>query len=70
VLIVNINPGGPAGGSGTQYFVGEFDGTNSFAIRTISKKPLSGSTTGAISTPASRGQTFPSPMEGAFSSRG
>ena len=26
VLIVNINPGGPAGGSGTQYFVGEFDG--------------------------------------------
>ena len=27
VLVVNINPGGPAGGSGTQYFVGEFDGT-------------------------------------------
>ncbi len=27
VLIVNINPGGPAGGSGTQYFIGEFDGT-------------------------------------------
>jgi fructan beta-fructosidase len=27
VLIVNINPGGPAGGSGAQYFVGEFDGT-------------------------------------------
>lgn len=27
VLIVNINPGGPAGGSGTQYFVGDFDGT-------------------------------------------
>lgn len=26
VLIVNINPGGPAGGSGTQYFVGDFDG--------------------------------------------
>ncbi|MEP7344519.1 MAG: glycoside hydrolase family 32 protein, partial [Gemmatimonadaceae bacterium] len=26
VLIVNINPGGPVGGSGTQYFVGEFDG--------------------------------------------
>ncbi len=26
VLIVNINPGGPAGGSGCQYFVGEFDG--------------------------------------------
>jgi fructan beta-fructosidase len=26
VLVVNINPGGPAGGSGCQYFVGEFDG--------------------------------------------
>jgi fructan beta-fructosidase len=29
VLIVNLNPGGPNGGSGTQYFVGDFDG-NSF----------------------------------------
>ncbi len=26
VLICNINPGGPFGGSGIQYFVGEFDG--------------------------------------------
>jgi len=26
VLIVNINPGGPNGGSATQYFVGDFDG--------------------------------------------
>ena len=26
VLLCNINPGGPFGGSGTQYFVGEFDG--------------------------------------------
>ncbi|MCB0657025.1 MAG: glycoside hydrolase family 32 protein [Saprospiraceae bacterium] len=26
VLIVNINPGGPNGGSGSQYFIGEFDG--------------------------------------------
>jgi fructan beta-fructosidase len=26
VLIVNLNPGGPNGGSATQYFVGEFDG--------------------------------------------
>jgi fructan beta-fructosidase len=26
VLIVNVNPGGPAGGSGVQYFVGSFDG--------------------------------------------
>ncbi|HSI27037.1 MAG TPA: GH32 C-terminal domain-containing protein, partial [Aeromicrobium sp.] len=27
VLIVNLNPGGPAGGSGAQYFVGGFDGS-------------------------------------------
>ena len=27
VLIVSINPGGPNGGSATQYFVGNFDGT-------------------------------------------
>jgi fructan beta-fructosidase len=27
ILVVNINPGGVAGGSGTQYFVGRFDGT-------------------------------------------
>lgn len=26
VLICNINPGGPFGGSGTQYFIGDFDG--------------------------------------------
>ena len=27
VLVVNVGSGAPAGGSGTQYFVGEFDGT-------------------------------------------
>ncbi len=27
LLIVNLNPGGPNGGSATQYFVGDFDGT-------------------------------------------
>lgn len=27
VLIVNLNPGGPNGGSATQYFIGEFNGT-------------------------------------------
>lgn len=26
ILIVNLNPGGPNGGSATQYFVGDFDG--------------------------------------------
>ncbi|MCH5239167.1 MAG: glycoside hydrolase family 32 protein [Muribaculaceae bacterium] len=28
VLIVSVNPGGPASGSGTMYFVGDFDGKN------------------------------------------
>jgi fructan beta-fructosidase len=28
VLLVNLNPGGPNGGSATQYFVGDFDGIN------------------------------------------
>lgn len=27
VLVINLNPGGPAGGSGAQYFIGQFDGT-------------------------------------------
>ncbi|MCC8117864.1 MAG: DUF4980 domain-containing protein [Bacteroidales bacterium] len=27
VLLCNINPGGPYGGSATQYFIGDFDGT-------------------------------------------
>lgn len=31
VLVVNINPGGPAGGSGCQYFVGAFDGNRFIA---------------------------------------
>lgn len=31
VLIVSINPGGPNGGSATQYFVGDFDG-NKFVL--------------------------------------
>ncbi|MGB1449800.1 MAG: glycoside hydrolase family 32 protein [Flavobacteriaceae bacterium] len=28
VLLVSINPGGPNGGSSTQYFIGDFDGIN------------------------------------------
>lgn len=28
VLLVSINPGGPQGGSATQYFIGDFDGKN------------------------------------------
>lgn len=32
VLIVNLNPGGPNGGSATQYFIGEFDGNRFIPI--------------------------------------
>lgn len=39
VLLVSINPGGPNGGSATQYFVGEFDGTD-FIIDENFKKSL------------------------------
>jgi fructan beta-fructosidase len=34
VLIVNLNPGGPNGGSATQYFVGDFDGSKFVPIDT------------------------------------
>ncbi len=49
VLLVSINPGGPNGGSATQYFVGDFDGARftldpSFApaIGTAGKEPSHG----------------------------
>ena len=34
VLLVSINPGGPNGGSATQYFVGAFDGTRFTPLQT------------------------------------
>lgn len=34
VLLVSINPGGPNGGSATQYFTGRFDGTNFIPLQT------------------------------------
>jgi fructan beta-fructosidase len=37
VLIVNINPGGPNGGSATQYFVGNFDGHTFTPLTTQTK---------------------------------
>lgn len=37
VLLVSINPGGPNGGSATQYFVGDFDG-NKFTCETAETK--------------------------------
>lgn len=40
VLIVSVNPGGPQGGSGTQYFIGDFDGSE-FSLDTEFSKTLS-----------------------------
>ena len=37
VLIVNINPGAPNGGSGTQYFLGDFDGHTFIPFSTETK---------------------------------
>lgn len=37
VLIVNINPGGPNGGSATQYFLGDFDGKNFVNLDTTTR---------------------------------
>jgi levanase/fructan beta-fructosidase len=42
VLFVSINPGGPNGGSATQYFVGDFDGTH-FKLDPSFEKDLSNS---------------------------
>ncbi len=33
VLLISINPGAPNGGSGTQYFVGDFDGTTFTSVQ-------------------------------------
>lgn len=40
VLIVSMNPGGIAGGSGTQYFVGDFDGTSFVPERLVDSDDL------------------------------
>ena len=40
VLVVNLNPGSVAGGSGGQYFVGEFDGTTFTSESTVSDAAL------------------------------
>lgn len=37
VLLISINPGAPNGGSGTQYFVGDFDGTTFTTDQTETK---------------------------------
>ena len=40
VLVVNLNPGSVAGGSGGQYFVGEFDGTTFTSETTVADDTL------------------------------
>lgn len=40
VLVVNLNPGSVAGGSGGQYFVGEFDGTTFTSESTVTDDAL------------------------------
>ncbi|RRQ50488.1 glycoside hydrolase family 32 protein [Maribacter algicola] len=37
VLLISINPGAPNGGSGTQYFVGDFDGTTFTTDQEVTK---------------------------------
>lgn len=37
ILLVSINPGGPQGGSATQYFVGDFDGKNFMPQDTLTR---------------------------------
>ncbi|AXJ08669.1 glycoside hydrolase family 32 protein [Arthrobacter sp. PM3] len=39
VLTVNLNPGGPNGGSAGQYFVGDFDGTTFTSATTVTDGP-------------------------------
>src|SRR5690606_24553078 len=39
VMIVNLNPGSVAGGSGGQYFVGDFDGTTFTAENIVDDIP-------------------------------
>ncbi len=63
VLIVNLNPGGPAGGSAGQYFLGHFDGTAFVpdAPRPWGTNTPAGSITAPTSTRRSRGPTCPRP---------
>ena len=68
VLIVNLNPGGPVGGSGGQYFVGTSTARASRSTparrtaRTRRKIRSDGQTSARTSTPRSPGRTFRAPM--------
>jgi sucrose-6-phosphate hydrolase SacC (GH32 family) len=54
VLVMSLNPGGPAGGSGTQYFIGKFDGTT-FAADPQPQSPDAGSSREPMVTTARPG---------------
>lgn len=45
VMVVNLNPGSVAGGSGGQYFVGDFDGTTFTSESTVTEPPAPEGTT-------------------------
>ena len=57
VMLVSINPGGPNGGSATQYFVGDFDGT------TFSLDPVFAQRLGIVNEVVPPGRVF-EPFEG------
>lgn len=40
VLVINLTPGGPAGGSGAQYFIGQFDGRTFHADAAAGAAPV------------------------------
>ena len=56
VMSINLNPGAPAGGSGAQYFVGQFDGTRFVADDVIDTAPPPGTVFEGFEGPA--GVTF------------
>lgn len=62
VLVVSLYPGGIAGGSGAQYFIGSFDGTT-FTPRCCpprtTRAPTSGWITGTTTTPPCPSTTSP-----------
>jgi fructan beta-fructosidase len=51
VLLVSVNPGGPNGGSATQYFIGDFDG-HRFTLDAHFKRRLQGSPAGGVASVA------------------
>lgn len=76
VLVVNINPGGIAGGSGAQYFVGDFDGTKFTADDKGSYTPPTGTVVQDFENPdfgtwATTGTAFgQGPTAGALTGQG